>query len=259
MTAVMFPLGLLLWIQIRFLPFHSPFDTWLHRIAVIVDTGLILFILLPRLWPRLRALAGAPGWQTPFRQAVSVPVFIVLACVATVFVSLFVATIPDRPGGVSWFAKNMELRERVLTANVLTPEDINALRDATQPEQVREVLAKVMPFQALQGRDFRYADLYNAVLPRLDLRAVRTDDAVAGEPLPADCGGAAEIPPRRGLQRAADAPLRLLVGAIRRGDPGRRQSRLGDSRMVAEPRAPEPRDLASGLHETRIREALART
>ena len=56
MTAVMIPLALLLWIQIRFLPFHSPLDTWLHRAAIVVDAGLILFILLPRLWPRLRAM-----------------------------------------------------------------------------------------------------------------------------------------------------------------------------------------------------------
>jgi hypothetical protein len=157
-------------------------------------------------------MAEAQGWQAPFRQAVSVPVFIVLACASTVFVSLFLATIPDRPSDFSWFAKNMELRERVLTANGLTPEDINALRDATQPEQVRAVLAKVMPFQALQGRDFRYADLYNAVLPRLDLRAVRADDAEAGKPLPADCEErrGCEDPPDcevRGLQRTQ------LIGA----------------------------------------------
>ncbi len=187
MTAVMFPLALLLWIQIRFLPFHSPFDTWLHRAALIVDAVLILFILLPRVWPRMRAMASASGGRALLRRAVSVPVLIVLACVTTVVISLFVATIPDRAGDFSWFAKNMELRERVLTANVLTPEDINALRDATQPEQVREVLVKVMPFQALQGRDFSFADLYNAVLPRLDLRAVRSDDDKPENPLPADC------------------------------------------------------------------------
>jgi uncharacterized protein YjbI with pentapeptide repeats len=187
MTAVMFPLALLLWIQIRFLPFHSPRDTWLHRAALIVDTVLILFILMPRLWPRLREVGKAGGLPGLLRQAVSVPVFIALACLATVAISLFVATIPDQPGGASWFAKNMELRERVLTANVLTPEDINALRDATSPEELSRVLAKVMPFQALQGRDFRYADLYNAVLPRLDLRAVRTADGPPAKPLPADC------------------------------------------------------------------------
>jgi uncharacterized protein YjbI with pentapeptide repeats len=204
MTAVMFPLGLLLWIQIRFLPFHSPRDTWLHRAALATDVVLILFILLPRLWPRLRA--KAPSWPALLRKAFSVPVFIVLACAVTVFVSLFVATIPDHPSGFSLFAKNMELRERVLTANVLTPEDINALRDATQPQQVRAVLTKVMPFQALQGRDFRFADLYNAVLPRLDLRAVRSEDGKPGKPLPADCEArrGCEDPPEceeHGLQR----------------------------------------------------------
>jgi hypothetical protein len=198
MTAVVFPFALLLWIQIRFLPFRSPFDTWLHRAALFVDTGLILFILLPRLWPRLRAMGDASVGRALLRRAVSVPVFIVLACVTTVFLSLFVATIPNRPGGFSWFARNIELRERVLTANVLTPEDINALRDATRPEQVREVLAKVMPFQALQGRDLSYADLYNAVLPRLDLRSVRSSDDEPKQPLPADCEA------RRGCQDPPD-------------------------------------------------------
>ncbi len=212
MTAVMIPLALLLFIQIRFLPFHSPFDTWLHRAAIIVDVGLILFILMPRLWPRLRATARHTGWKLLFRQAVSVPIFIALACAVTLFVSLVVATIPDGPGGTSYFAQNMELRERVLTANVLSPEDINALRDAGDPEKLREVLAKVMPFQALQGRDFRYADLYNAVLPRLDLRAVRSDNGEPAAPLPADCDARrdCEDPPdceERGLQRTQ------LIGA----------------------------------------------
>jgi uncharacterized protein YjbI with pentapeptide repeats len=212
MTAVMIPLALLLFIQIRFLPFHSPSDTWLHRAAIVVDVALILFILMPRLWPRLRATARHTGWRLLLRQAVSVPIFIALACTATLFTSFFLATIPDGPGGTSLFAQNMQLRERVLTANVLSPEDINALRDAGDPEKQREVLAKVMPFQALQGRDFRFADLYNAVLPRLDLRAVRSDDGQPREPLPADCDArrSCEDPPdceEPGLERTQ------LIGA----------------------------------------------
>ena len=212
MTAVMIPLALLLFIQIRFLPYHSPLNTWLHRAAIVVDVALILFILMPRLWPRLRATARHSGWRLLFRQAVSVPIFIALACGATLFTSLFVATIPDGPSGTSLFAQNMQLRERVLTANVLSPEDINALRDAGDPEKLREVLAKVMPFQALQGRDFSYADLYNAVLPRLDLRAVRKDDGGTPQELPADCNERrdCEDPPEceeRGLQRTQ------LIGA----------------------------------------------
>ncbi|HYC57242.1 MAG TPA: pentapeptide repeat-containing protein [Candidatus Binatia bacterium] len=185
-TTVVLPLGLLLWIQIRFLPFHSPFDTWLHRATILADVGLIVFVLMPRMWPHLRSAKHARRWQRLLRQAVSVPVLIMAACAATVFVSLFVAVIPDDPErGLAWFAQNMQLRERVLTANTLTPEDINALRDSS-PEQLEQVLAKVTPFQALQGRDFRFADLYNAVLPKLDLRAVRDDD-IEPAPLPADC------------------------------------------------------------------------
>lgn len=187
-TAVLLPLALLLWIQIRFLPYHSPIDTWVHRAAVLVDVSLVVFILMPRMWPRLRRTTPQGGFGAVLRRAVSVPILIIAACVGAVFVSLFVATIPDDlQGGTSFFARNMQLREKVLTANALSPEDINALRDLQEPELLRGVLAKVAPFQALQGRDLRFADLENAVLPRLDLRAVRTSDAPVDEARQAAC------------------------------------------------------------------------
>lgn len=186
-TTVVLPLALLFWIQIRFLPFHSPRDTWLHRAAILTDVTLILFILMPHLWPQLKTNVAASRWRAIARRAFSVPMLILAACMVTVFLSLFVATIPDdADDGASWFAQNMQLRERVLTANVLTPEDINQLRDSP-PEKLRDVLSKVTPFQALQGRDFRYADMYNAVLPKLDLRAIRTEDARSAPPMPEDC------------------------------------------------------------------------
>lgn len=207
-TAVVLPLALLLWIQIRFLPFHSPFDTWLHRAAVLIDVSLVVFILLPQLWPRVRRTAPVAGLSAWLRRAVSVPILIVGACVVTVFVSLFIATIPDDPrGGTSLFPRNMELREQVLTANELSPQDINALRDLQEPEELRGVLAKVTPFQALQGRDLSFADLENAVLPRLDLRAVRTGDGLLDPARQAECEArrGCEDPPEcdvPGLERA---------------------------------------------------------
>ena len=184
-TTVVLPLGLLLWIQIRFLPFHSPFDTWLHRAALMTDEMLIVLILMPHLWPRWRKAAEHGGAAGILRRVASVPALILAACATTVFVSLFVAVIPDDEGGhVGWFAQSMQLRERVLTANALTPEDINELRDSP-PDRLKIILSKITPYHALQGRDFRYADLYNAVLPKLDLRAVRPPGEV--EPLPEDC------------------------------------------------------------------------
>jgi uncharacterized protein YjbI with pentapeptide repeats len=61
---------------------------------------------------------------------------------------------------------------------------VNELRDSP-PDRLKIVLSKVTPYQALQGRDFRYADLYNAVLPKLDLRAIRPQGA--GAAMPEDC------------------------------------------------------------------------
>ncbi|HXC49992.1 MAG TPA: pentapeptide repeat-containing protein [Candidatus Limnocylindrales bacterium] len=184
-TTVVLPLGLLLWIQIRFLPFHSPLNTWMHRAALFADVALILFVLMPHLWSRWHVTGDVPGSRTLLRRALSVPTLVLAACAVTAFVSLFVAVIPgDTEGNASWFAQNMELRERVLTANVLTPEDVNELRDSP-PDRLKIVLSKVTPYQALQGRDFRYADLYNAVLPKLDLRAVRPQGVSAV--LPEDC------------------------------------------------------------------------
>ena len=187
-TAVAIPLGLLLWIQVRFLPYHSVTDTWFHRGAVFTDAALILFILLPRITPLLKKKERVPGWQAPIRQAFSVRSLVFLGCALTMAFSLFVATIPDEDTpGRAWFAQNMQLRERVLTTNLLSPEDVNALRDYDDPERLQTVLVKVTPFQALQGRDFRFADLYNAVLPKLDLRAVRDTPSEGDAVIPADC------------------------------------------------------------------------
>lgn len=197
-TTVAIPLGLLLWVQIRFLPFHSETDTWLHRGAVAADALLVVFVLLPRFSPRFRKAPGDPGWRMALRRVFSGPALVMVGCVAVVAFSVLVVTIPSAPGeSTSWFKKNMDLRERVLVGNALTPEDVNALRDSTQPEQLRGVLAKVTPLYALQGRDFRFANLNNAVLPGLDLRALRPEDpAPPAEPRP-QCNNlrACEDPP----------------------------------------------------------------
>src|SRR4029453_12740031 len=40
-TVVLLPLGLLLWTQLRFLPYHDTAITWNHRLAVLVDLALL--------------------------------------------------------------------------------------------------------------------------------------------------------------------------------------------------------------------------
>jgi hypothetical protein len=48
-TIILLPLCLLLWMQLRFLPYHDEFITWTHRAAVLVD-----LFLLGYLWPLIR-------------------------------------------------------------------------------------------------------------------------------------------------------------------------------------------------------------
>jgi uncharacterized protein YjbI with pentapeptide repeats len=208
-TAVAIPLGLLLWIQVRFLPYHSAWDTWFHRGAVIADAGLIAFILLPRITPLLRSRRNEGEVWTAMRRVLSVPTLLIAGCVLSVVFSLFVATIPDEEHeGRSFFAKNMELRERVLVSSALSPEDINALRDDSDPARLRPVLAKIIPFQALQGRDFRYADMYNAVFPKIDLRAAR-DERAEEAPPPPDCDARRACTDPRECDRAAGRRTQL--------------------------------------------------
>lgn len=74
-SLILLPLGLLLFVQVRFLPYHSEWVTWWHRILVVLDLGLVWL-----LWPQiLKAPAGAPvaagdqrpRWSTRSRQRLS--------------------------------------------------------------------------------------------------------------------------------------------------------------------------------------------
>jgi uncharacterized protein YjbI with pentapeptide repeats len=60
-TIIWLPLGLILWMQLRFLPYHHEWITWTHRVAVLVDLGLLWY-----LWPLIRIpdYPGASAAQT---------------------------------------------------------------------------------------------------------------------------------------------------------------------------------------------------
>ncbi len=176
LTAVALPLILLLCLQVRFLPYHSAEVTWLHRCAIIVDAALIL-----ELWPELsrsRRVRGrsVAGWRGLVRRLGSTRSLVGMMCGASVLFCLLVATIPaEQTSRGRWFKlRNLRLREQVLT-DPLPPQVINALRDGTI-EQREQELDRVSPLNFLQGRDLRYADLFNAVLPRLDLRSQQVDE-----------------------------------------------------------------------------------
>ena len=88
-TVVVLPVLLLLTVQVQFLPYHDVTVTWWHRLLVIADVLVIVW-----LWPRIMK----QRWRSrPTRR----PLGLVGAVV--IFFSVFVATIPD------------ELTERVVT------------------------------------------------------------------------------------------------------------------------------------------------
>ena len=65
-TVVLFPLVLLLWAQIRFLPYHEPMITWVQRSAVLTDLGLLWIF-----WPLMFGPDGrASNWWRVFVRGI---------------------------------------------------------------------------------------------------------------------------------------------------------------------------------------------
>ena len=94
LTLVILPVMLVLYIQGVFLPYHDQTITWTHRIALIVDIGLLLLIgvFLTR--------AETSFFQAFSRSTLTRPMsFLSTVSVLSLaaFLSLFVATIPGEP------------------------------------------------------------------------------------------------------------------------------------------------------------------
>jgi hypothetical protein len=88
-TLVLAPILLILLIQIRFLPFHNIYVTWVHRLILLLDLGLIWM-----LWPAVLACRGSLQWPrlTLAKKAL-------VATVMTVTFSWVVASFPGEPQG----------------------------------------------------------------------------------------------------------------------------------------------------------------
>ncbi len=82
-TLVLAPVLLLLFFQLRFLPYHSEWITWWHRLLILADLSLIAL-----LWPgRLVRRGGRGPWLRRVASAA--------AAAAVVFFSVVLSTIPD--------------------------------------------------------------------------------------------------------------------------------------------------------------------
>jgi uncharacterized protein YjbI with pentapeptide repeats len=176
-SMILLPLLLLCWVQLRFLALHDVAVTWWHRAAVIADVLIILAFLWRPLSERdAQRLQRDARTRGPLRRLLSLQILVLVVCAGVLAFSV-IASIPDEKGEPGlWFAlRNLDLRERVLTKDALSPQAINALSDGDVQRREQE-LAKVSRLSFLQGRDLRFANFFNAVLPRLDLRSRREGD-----------------------------------------------------------------------------------
>ena len=185
---IILPLLLLLWIQGRFLSYHDSSITLFHRLAIVTD-----IILLWLLWPDILWHQDSPGagssWLERFRQH-----RFLLSVSSISLLGSLLMRVPDnqepwmkspwtllpqawlqegeplQKSLKAWFRyRNLNLQDKVLTVNSLSPEEINELREGDF-EKKGVVLQKVSPLNSLQGRDVRYANLFNAILPKVDFR-----------------------------------------------------------------------------------------
>src|SRR5262245_3863421 len=91
LTLVAFPLAMLLYIQIVFLPYHDVGITWLHRVAVLADIALLLFIGV--FLTRSETSFFRAFWRTSLHHPLSLLITAALLVLIACF-SLFVVTIP---------------------------------------------------------------------------------------------------------------------------------------------------------------------
>ncbi len=113
LTLVVVPVILLLFIQIRYLPFHDAIITWSHRIALVADIGMLVMIGI--FLTRAEASFPSALWHTTKEHPLTfVGTTGLMAAVA--FFSFFVATIPgewlDRLSApMSWATGNQPITQ----------------------------------------------------------------------------------------------------------------------------------------------------
>jgi uncharacterized protein YjbI with pentapeptide repeats len=95
LTIVAMPVVLLLYIQLVFLPYHDVGVTWVHRVALIADTALLVFIGV-FMW-RLETSFLRAFLRTSLHHPVSLLLTAGLLIAVALF-SIFVATIPGEAG-----------------------------------------------------------------------------------------------------------------------------------------------------------------
>jgi len=173
-TIIVLPLGLLLWVQFGYLPYHDSDVLWEHLATICVDALiLILFLYMIESHPIDK---WTRRWRTHFSGGMVVLTITALVAISASILTM-VKTPPAEQGDVgepAFFVfsidNKLEIVEKVLTANELSAELVNALKG--DDSATEEMLKKVLGLE-LQGRDLRSANLSYSVLPKVNLHQAK--------------------------------------------------------------------------------------
>jgi uncharacterized protein YjbI with pentapeptide repeats len=185
-TLIIAPTFVLLTVQIKFLPYHSPLVTWFHRGLTIVDLGATLI-----LWRASTRLHEEVNWKLLSRNwiadilAVSVGYFsVVLASFPGEFQAnlekrvqrLVLRALPnvlrlDTSHPTECDANNMMTSIFSMSFDRLVLENLHATDDQTVASIDRDARIKDQsPYEGQRARNFRDRDLRCASFRGLDLR-----------------------------------------------------------------------------------------
>ena len=159
-TLVVAPVLLLLFFQLRFLPFHSEWITWWHRGLLAMDIALMW-----ALWPPLES---GPWVRTAIHAARGI------AAGVTLGFAVFLATIPDEWADLG--GRNLPLRAALFgdlssatsawtSSRQRCSRGASSCRTKTSCRRTRRPVRELLRTRVLRGRH-----LENAVLDRADLR-----------------------------------------------------------------------------------------
>ncbi len=192
LTLVILPVVLILYIQVVFLPYHSGWITWTHRIALVFDIALLALIGVFLM--RAESSFFQALWQTAINNPVSVLVTSIVLGVVTIF-SFFIATVPGETldrisrGLMLPFTSAEKRPDSEYYSGFVVPflavdkdgalfgifhrnllvidKDLVVDRDVSKGE----------PSLSLRGRDLRYARLDRSDMHQADLTGANLDRA----------------------------------------------------------------------------------
>jgi uncharacterized protein YjbI with pentapeptide repeats len=197
LSFVVGPVLLLLGFQLRFLPYHSIPVTYVHRVTLLFDLALLLF-----LWPKIsrgwvKHADASHGWKTRCRMGVALSVSVLL-----IAFSALVATVPEEQAdqlrlpdwGMRFFGVHREISapappikdqspflhsfwsdasfiaRRVINQNISLPFE-------RLVEQDKDRLGRLTVTVTLSERNLRQANFVGADLRKSDLRGANLNSA----------------------------------------------------------------------------------